>query len=154
MYQHDVFKYLVYRDLTEADLPDILKIERQSYEFPWSEQIFRDCINSDYSCIGVSLYDRLAGYMIVSNVLDESHLLNICLSENWRGQGVAGVMIDYLASELKLRKLKRLYLEVRPSNLRALALYNHKGFEIIGLRKDYYPAEGGREDAITMVLHL
>lgn len=154
MYQHDLLKYLSYYQLSESDLPDILQIERKAYDFPWSEQIFRDCINSDYSCIGVSLYERLAGYIVVSNILDESHLLNICLSENWRGHGLGSVMLDYLAHELKIKKIKRLYLEVRPSNLRALALYNHKGFEIIGLRKDYYPAEGGREDAITMVLNL
>ncbi len=154
MYQHDLSKYISYREIAEIDLPDILQIERKSYNFPWSEQIFKDCIHNDYLCIGVFLYERLAGYMIVSNVLDESHLLNICLSEDWRGQGLASVMLDYLISELRLKKMKCLFLEVRPSNLRALALYNHKGFEIIGLRKDYYPAEGGREDAITMVLNL
>ena len=154
MYQHDLFKYLSYYELTENDLHDILQIERAAYDFPWSELIFRDCIQSEYQCIGISVYERLEGYMIVSKILDEAHLLNICLSKNYRGQGLGSVALDYLVSELKMTRHKRLFLEVRPSNLRALALYNHKGFEIIGLRKDYYPAQGGREDAITMVLHI
>lgn len=154
MYQHDLCKYISYRELLENDLEDILLIERDAYEFPWSEQIFRDCLCGNYMCIGVSMYEKLAGYMIVSQILDEAHLLNICLSKDWRGNGLGGYMLDYLVSELNIKKVKRLFLEVRPTNLVALALYNRKGFEIIGLRKDYYPAKGGREDAITMLLNI
>jgi ribosomal-protein-alanine N-acetyltransferase len=154
MRQYEPLKYLSFRELLESDLADVLNIERKSYEFPWSEQIFRDCVSGDYDCMAILMYEKLCGYFIVSEVLDEAHLLNICIDDEWRGMGVAKSVLSYLSEYLQARKLKRLFLEVRPSNLPALALYNNFGFETIGIRKNYYPANGGREDAMTMVLNL
>lgn len=151
MYQHDLHKYLDFRKLSESDLLDILTIENQNYEFPWSEQIFRDCIHSSYHCYAVLMYQKFSGYVIVSSVLDEAHLLNICLSKEWQGHGLGRSVFFWLFDECKKMKINKMFLEVRPSNLVALALYNSLGFETIGIRKGYYPATDGREDAIAML---
>lgn len=154
MYQHDLHKYLDFRPLLEQDVSDVLRIEESCYEFPWSEQIFNECIRSDYSCYAISLYQKFSGYLIVSTVLDEAHLLNVCLSKDWQGQGLGEVVLFWLFDELKKHNIERVFLEVRPSNLVALALYNKIGFETISVRQDYYPAQDGREDALAMVRTL
>jgi len=154
MYQYDLHKYLDFRPLLVSDIADILVIEEQSYEFPWSELIFRDCIESNYLCYAISMYQKFSGYLIVSTVLDEAHLLNICLSKEWQAQGLGRSVLLWLCDELKRKKINKIFLEVRPSNLRALALYNKLGFETIGIRKGYYPARTGREDAMTMILNF
>ena len=154
MYQHDLHKYLDFRALSASDIVDILEIEERAYEFPWSENIFRDCIKSDYLCYAISMHQNFSGYLIVSTILDEAHLLNICLSKEWQAQGLGSSVLFWLFDELKRKKINKIFLEVRPTNLRALALYNKLGFETIGIRKDYYPAQGGREDALAMMLNL
>lgn len=154
MYQHDDHKYLDFRLLEVNDLPEVLQIERACYEFPWTEQIFKDCVNSDYVCEAILMYNKFSGYVIVSQVLDEAHLLNICLKKEWQNQGLGGAVMHYVIERLKSERVKRIFLEVRPSNLGALALYNKLGFETIGVRKDYYPAFQSREDALAMVLAL
>ncbi len=154
MLQHDLHKYVTLRNLLSADVPVIMEIENSSYEFPWTQQIFYDCLNSDYHCFGVELYGDLAGYIIVSEILDEAHLLNICFAQKWRNQGLGKVTISWVFKFLAAKNIKQLFLEVRPSNLNALALYDRLGFEVIGIRKDYYPAEQGREDALAMMKNL
>lgn len=151
MYQHDLHKYLDFRTLAQSDIADILQIENQCYEFPWSEQIFRDCIDSNYQCYAISMYQKFSGYVIVSTVLDEAHLLNICLSKEWQGQRLGKSVLYWVFETLKIKKIDKFFLEVRPSNLVALALYNELGFETIGIRKSYYPAQHGREDALAML---
>ncbi len=152
MYQHDLYKYLDFRVLEENDLSAVLQIERACYDFPWSEKIFLDCVRSDYVCEAVTLYNELIGYVIVSQVLDEAHLLNICLAKQWQGQGLGYSVMQHLLERLKQEKIKRVFLEVRPSNSSALALYQRLGFETIGVRKNYYPAHQSREDALAMML--
>jgi len=151
MFQHDLHKYITLRNLISADVPEILEIENSSYDFPWTQQIFYDCLNSDYHCLGIELYGNLVGYIIVSEILDEAHLLNICFASKWRNQGLGRVTISWLFDFLVSRNIRQLFLEVRPSNLSALALYDRLGFEVIGVRKDYYPSEKGREDALAML---
>jgi len=154
MYQHDPYKYLDYRKMELSDLDRVLEIERAAYDFPWSENIFRDCVNSDYECSVILLYQKIIGYCIVSRVLDEAHLLNICMEQECRGHGYGRATLENLLASLKERKMSRIFLEVRPSNLSALALYDSLGFQTIAIRKDYYPANGGREDAMSMLLSL
>ena len=151
MLQHELHKYITFRNLISVDVPAILEIENSSYEFHWTGQIFYDCLNSDYHCLGVELYGELVGYIVVSEVLDEAHLLNICFSGKWRNQSFGRVTLSWLFDFLVSRGIKHLFLEVRPSNLSALALYDRLGFEVIGVRKDYYPDENGREDALAML---
>lgn len=155
MYQHEIAKYLKYRVLTQQDLESVLQIERATYPFPWTEGIFKDCLESTYDCLAIELHDQLIGYVILSLVLDEAHLLNICISDNWRKQGIGKASLYWLFDFLTEKKINSLFLEVRPSNQNALNLYTQLGFEEIGLRKDYYPSEptdntNGREDALVM----
>lgn len=154
MRQYDSFKYLDFRSMCEHDLERVLHIERDAYQFPWSEKIFLDCVNSNYQCTLVLMYNRIVGYFIVSKVLDEAHLLNICIEKTWQHQGLGRAVLENLFAELSEQKIARVFLEVRPSNLVALSLYHQLGFEAIGIRKAYYPAEGGSEDAIAMLLSL
>lgn len=140
--------------MCEHDLETVLRIERGAYQFPWSENIFRDCVNSDYQCTLVLMYNKIVGYFIISKVLDEAHLLNICIEKTWQHQGLGRAVLENLFSDLSEQKIVRLFLEVRPSNLSALSLYHQVGFEIIDIRKAYYPADAGREDAIAMLLNI
>ena len=151
MYQHDLHKYLDFRLLLESDIDSVLSIEQQNYQHPWSEKIFRDCLNSNYQCYAILLYQKFSGYLVVSTVLDEAHLLNVSLLNEIHGQGLGKATLYWLFDELKKQKIEKLFLEVRPSNLAALSLYTKLGFETIGLRKDYYPNQQGREDAIAML---
>ena len=155
MYQYQTHQYLNFRKLERADLAEVLLIERATYPFPWTEGIFKDCINSDYQCIAITLHDELIAYLIVSVVLDEAHLLNVCVHSQWRQQGLGGAAMSWLFAFLQTKNIEALFLEVRPSNKAASALYRRLGFEEIGLRKDYYPSElihgkKGREDALVM----
>jgi ribosomal-protein-alanine N-acetyltransferase len=154
MFQHDLHQYLDFRPLLESDLDSVLAIEMQNYQFPWSEKIFRDCIKSDYQCFAILLYQKFSGYLIVSSVLDEAHLLNISLSEDSQAQGLGTTIMFWLIEQLSNQNIRKLFLEVRPSNLKALTLYNRIGFDTVGLRKAYYPLVNGREDAIVMMLSI
>ncbi len=151
MRQYDLHQYLEFSRLQESDLSKVLEIEASVYGFPWSEKVFSSCLNSEYQCYGLWMHGELIGYCINSVVLDEAHLLNICIAKEWQGQKLGKATLFWLFERLDKEKIRQLFLEVRPSNLQALALYNSLGFETIGLRKNYYPSPEGREDALTMM---
>jgi len=135
-------------------VPLIGSMERRNYDFPWSDAIFRDCVKSGYVCRLVMLEDTVIGYGILQIGADEGHILNLCIDEPSQGQGFARLLLEHLIHEARQRRANIVFLEVRPSNPRAINLYALNGFNEIGLRKGYYDSHSGREDAVVMARNL
>ncbi|WP_369408901.1 ribosomal protein S18-alanine N-acetyltransferase [endosymbiont of Lamellibrachia barhami] len=142
------------RLMAQSDLDEVLALEELVYEHPWSMGIFRDCLRSGYSCWALSLNERIIGYGVMSVVLDECHLLNICVHPEYQGLGLGRKIADRLLKLARQRGADTAFLEVRISNRSALKLYERIGFCEVGLRRGYYPAAKGREDAMVMALPL
>lgn len=145
---------LRFRPMTLTDVPDVIAVERASYTFPWSEGVFRDCIRVGYLCRVVEANGELAGYGIMSYGAGEAHILNICVRADLRGQGIGRKLMLFLLERARAAQMEDVFLEVRPSNPTAIALYASLGFSQIGVRKAYYQAAGGREDALVYKLVL
>lgn len=145
---------LMVRPLMPEDLPEMLEIERQGHSHPWTEGVFLDCFKPDYRLWGACLGDSLAGFVVVTYMLDEVHLLNICVHPRSRGHGVGRYLLRHLVAEATREGMNQVLLEVRLSNNVASKLYRNEGFEEIGRRPGYYPSASGREDARVMSLLL
>jgi ribosomal-protein-alanine N-acetyltransferase len=141
--------------LHRNDLQAVLEIERVSYEFPWSEGIFRDCLRMGYSSwVVTNTLDEILGYGLMSYAMDEAHILNICVNPDSRRCGIGAYVLEHLMAQARQREVDWVLLEVRKSNLAAIALYQGAGFHEIGERRNYYPAAKGREDALVLGQHL
>jgi [ribosomal protein S18]-alanine N-acetyltransferase len=145
---------LRFGSLGEADLADVAAIESSVYVFPWTIGNFRDSLYSGYDCIGVWQFDKLVGYAITMPALEEMHLLNLAIAKSAQGAGVGTALLQYLVDKAAPTKCEVIYLEVRPSNIAGLRLYEKFGFRQLGLRRDYYPAITGREDALFLGLNI
>lgn len=143
-----------FRPMTLTDVSEVIAIERASYAFPWSEGVFRDCIRVGYLCRIVEANGEVAGYGIMSYGAGEAHILNICVRSDLRGQGIGRKLMHFLLERARAAQMQDVFLEVRPSNPAAIALYASLGFAQIGIRKAYYQAVGGREDALVYKLVL
>ena len=141
---------LAIRDMTRDDVPDVIRIEREAYPFPWSEGIFRDCLRSGYICCVVEIDDIIMGYGVMSSGAGEAHVLNVCVAEPWRGRGIGGQLLGHLLEFADSLSVSEVFLEVRVSNTTAIRLYSSLGFSQIGVRRGYYQAVNGREDAIVL----
>jgi [ribosomal protein S18]-alanine N-acetyltransferase len=142
------------RPMKKADIPWVMAIEQKSYEFPWTDGIFSDCLAVGYHCLIVERNGEIAGYAIVSIAAGECHILNICIHERQRKQGLGRRFMQHILEYARAAGALMAYLEVRPSNIVATSLYWSLGFEQIALRKDYYPARFGREDALVLACVL
>jgi len=142
------------RAMTEADVSAVIRLERASYQFPWSEGIFRDCLRVGYVCRVVVRGEELVGYGVMSASAGEAHVLNLCVREADRCRGVGRMLLEHLLARAAAAGMSEAYLEVRPSNVAAIRLYQSLGFEPIGVRRGYYQAVGGREDAAVLKLPL
>lgn len=142
------------RPMAEADLDGIMRIEEACYDFPWSPGIFNDCMRVGYCCRIAELEGEIAGYAILSFGAGEAHLLNICVGFDWQGRGVASALLDEILEAAGRLGAETLFLEVRPTNLPARRLYRSRGFREIGVRRQYYPADDGREDALVLSRRL
>ncbi|NHA14802.1 ribosomal protein S18-alanine N-acetyltransferase [Thioalkalivibrio sp. XN279] len=138
------------RRMTEADLEAVWDIEQRAYVYPWSRGIFIDCLRVPYECDVVEQDGRVLGYTIVSMAADEAHLLNLCLDPQAQGQGLGRFMLEHVLETAQAQKARVIYLEVRPSNKRAIELYLRNGFRRIGVRPRYYRSGDGREDALVL----
>ena len=145
---------LLLQRMSERDVPDVVAAERAGYAFPWSEGIFRDCLRAGYLCRVARLDDCFAGYGILSVGAGEAHVLNLCILPQFRCRGVGRRMLEHLIDLARAHGARELFLEVRPSNLAAVRLYQAMGLQQVGLRRGYYQAENGREDAVVMSLPL
>jgi [ribosomal protein S18]-alanine N-acetyltransferase len=142
------------RPMRDSDLEAVLAIERRAYEFPWTLGIFRDCLLANYPAWVLAQGDHIVGYGLLSLAADEAHILNLCTAPEAQGQGHGRRLLRVLLQLARGRGAKRVFLEVRPSNTAAIALYDAEGFNEIGRRPRYYPARNGREDALVMALEL
>jgi ribosomal-protein-alanine N-acetyltransferase len=142
------------RAMRHEDVPAVLEVERASYRFPWSDGIFRDCIRVGYLCRVIELDGVVVGYGVLSQGAGEAHVLNVCIREDMRCGGLGRRLMEELLEHAREAGMQHAYLEVRPSNPAARQLYESMGFERVGLRKAYYQAPGGREDALVYRLAL
>jgi [ribosomal protein S18]-alanine N-acetyltransferase len=149
-----LFQAVRLRPMTLSDVAEVVAVERSSYLFPWSEGVFRDCIRVGYLCRVVEFADAVAGYGIMSYGAGEAHILNICIRSDLRSGGVGRRLMDYLLERARSAQMQDVFLEVRPSNPIAIRLYETLGFVRVGIRKAYYQAHGGREDAWVYKLVL
>jgi [ribosomal protein S18]-alanine N-acetyltransferase len=139
------------RAMTTRDLETVAHIEAQAYGHPWSRGNFLDSLgNGHVTQVLHTPQTGVVGYFVALIGVDELHLLNITVAPAWQGQGLGSQLLqDVFALGLE-RGMSTLWLEVRSSNQRARALYLRSGFAEVGLRRHYYPAGNGREDAVVM----
>jgi ribosomal-protein-alanine N-acetyltransferase len=142
------------RPMRESDLDAVMAIELRAYPFPWTRGIFRDCLLADYPARVLVQDDAIIGYGMLSVAADEAHVLNVCAAPEVQGHGHGRRLLRALLQLARGRGVQRVFLEVRPSNPTAIALYHAEGFNEIGRRPRYYPAKQGREDAIVMAMEL
>ncbi len=143
-----------FRAMTPADVPHVAAVERAVYPFPWSEGIFRDCLRVGYLCRVAENDGEIVSYGIVAMGAGEAHILNICVAGHVRGRGIGRRMMQLLLERSLQAGMQDVFLEVRPSNPRAIALYQSLGFHEVGRRRAYYQAEVGREDALVLKLSM
>ena len=141
---------LVIRPMRALDVAEVVAIERAAYQFPWSEGIFRDCLRVGYVCRVVAASRRLFAYGVMSFGAGEAHILNLCVDAPWRERGVGKQLLAALLERATAAGMTQAFLEVRPSNAAAIRLYQSAGFEQVGMRRGYYQAVGGREDAAVL----
>ncbi|WP_343729124.1 ribosomal protein S18-alanine N-acetyltransferase [Duganella sp.] len=143
---------LNYEPMQKSDLAEVVALEQSVYPHPWTLANFEDSLNSNYEAW--ILRDRdgaLLGYFLLMAVVDEAHLLNVAVSAAKQGQGLGRFLLNQAVACSRGLGMESVLLEVRPSNARALEIYERYGFKQIGRRKGYYPAaHGQREDAIVM----
>ena len=142
------------RPMMEIDLPEVAAIEQKSYAFPWSENIFRDCLRVGYTCRALDLAGQIIGYAVMSLGAGEAHVLNVCVRDEFRCLGFGRRLLEHLLERAGSAGVHEAFLEVRPSNLAAIRLYQQLGFEQIGIRRGYYHAPDGRVDAIVLKLQV
>jgi len=140
--------------MLEADLDTVIDIEERSYAFPWTRGIFHDCLHVGYNCWVYEENGRVLAYAVMSIGGGEAHVLTIVVDEKARGRQLGRDMIRHLLNTARKHKVETVLLEVRPSNTVAVNLYQSIGFGEVGVRKGYYPDNGGREDALVMGLDL
>lgn len=142
------------RPMREDDLDAVHAVEIRAYEFPWTIGIFRDCLRADYPAWLLQQGGQIVGYFLMSIAAGEAHVLNICIDPAAQGRGHGRHLLRAMMHVARGRGAERVFLEVRPSNAGAIALYHSEGFNEIGRRPRYYPARDGREDALVMAIEL
>ena len=133
--------------MVHDDITTVSDIERRSYEFPWSHGVFRDCLLAGYHSVVVERANQVVGYAILSIAAGEAHILNLCVDPSYRALGYGELLLDEILRVSRRGAVGEIFLEVRPSNEKAISLYLKKGFRNIANRPAYYQATGGREDA-------
>lgn len=142
------------RDASVDDLSDVLVVEASGYDFPWSEAIFRDCFKDSYTFLVLLLDDQIVAYAIISDIVGEAHLLNICVHRDFNRRGLGAYLLHEVIKRARAQNCFSILLEVRQSNVAAKLMYEKFGFSMIGVRKNYYPAADGREDALMYQLDV
>lgn len=141
--------------LEATRLDQVLQIEQRAYPHPWTRGNFLDALKTGYHARVLLAGEELLGYYVAMQGVDEVHLLNITVSPEYQQQGWGRIMLDALALWARGLGAQWLWLEVRVSNTRTIAIYETHGYRRVGLRKNYYPAgHGQREDAVVMSLRL
>jgi ribosomal-protein-alanine N-acetyltransferase len=144
----------ILRPLYEGDLDAVMEIELRAYPYPWTRGIFQDCLRAGYPGRVLETSGGIVGYGMLSLAADEAHVLNVCVDPLCQSRGYGRRLLRELVQIARERGALRVFLEVRPSNTSAIALYDSEGFNEIGRRPRYYPAASGREDALVMAMEL
>ena len=143
-----------FEPMSEARLDEVVAIERRAYDHPWTRGNFADSLRSGYQAQLLVVGENVIGYFVAMQGVDEVHLLNITVDPDYQYQGWGRVLLDALALWARQQRAQWLWLEVRTSNQRAQHIYQRYGYRRVGERRNYYPAEHGREDAIVMSYKL
>lgn len=146
--------FLPLRPMLPQDVDAVMAVETCAFPYPWTAGIFHDCLKHGYSCWIYEQEGEVTGYAVVMFAVDEMHLLNICIRPQDHGKGLGSRLLKTLERIARGIKAETCFLEVRQSNFSAIRLYLNAGFNEVGLRKAYYPAAIGREDAIVMAKTL
>ena len=144
----------VLRPMREEDLAAVMAIEVRAYPFPWTLGILRDCLRAGHPAWVLLCEGEVVGYFLMSLAAGEGHVLNVCVAPEQQGQGHGRRLLRAILQLARGQGAERVFLEVRPSNTGAIALYFDMGFNEIGRRPRYYPASDGREDALVMAIEL
>lgn len=143
------------RQMCVKDLPSILAIENATYTFPWTVQIFQDCLRVGYPAWVLEQEHEVIGYGLMTVGAGEAHLLNLCIHPAYQGRGYGRYLLEHFLKVAKAEAVDTLFLEVRPSNQAALRLYTRVGFNQVGIRCGYYPADNHtHEDAVILAIAL
>jgi [ribosomal protein S18]-alanine N-acetyltransferase len=141
------------RDMTRADLPAVMAIEREAFSMPWRESTFDGLLQrSDADLIAAVAGDRLVGYAVCWTVVDQAELGNVAVDAAWRKRGVGRTLVEAALQRARARSAEECFLEVRESNRSAQSLYEKCGFRAIGRRRRYYSSP--TEDALVMRVAL
>lgn len=143
-----------YRYMSETDIEVSRDIEINSNPVPWTDKNFLDCLRKDYYCLVQEVDQKFSGFAIQTISLDQSHLLNIGIKEKFRNKGLGQELLEQIVHASKSMGCKKIFLEVRVSNIPAIELYNKTGFKRVSIRKNYYRLPDGREDALVMSKRL
>ena len=144
---------LTFRTMNNADLKQIMEIEVQAYAHPWTTGIFRDCVRGHRCWVAIQNED-IVGYGVLMMAPGESHVLNICVKPDQQRKGIGRELLRMMMQESQQASVDMILLEVRRSNQSAIDLYDSEGFHELGVRRGYYPANDGREDAIILAKYL
>jgi ribosomal-protein-alanine N-acetyltransferase len=142
------------RTMSYADLKSVISVEKKAYPHPWTLGIFRDCLRIGYNAWVMTLDKEIIGYGIVMLSPGEAHILNICIEPDFQKKGLGRYLLRHILKKSKQTDVDMVLLEVRRSNTTAQQLYQSEGFHELGVRKAYYPADSGREDAIILAKYL
>jgi [ribosomal protein S18]-alanine N-acetyltransferase len=136
------------RPMSEEDVEFVINVEKCAYEFPWSETIFQDCLHVGYCCWVLEHDGIIVAHAVMSVAVGESHILNICVHPDYQSMGLGRKLLTHMLELAVEHNVNTSFLEVRPTNFSAIKLYLDMGFDEVGLRRNYYPAKMGREDAL------
>ncbi len=142
------------RTMSYSDLKAVIVVEEKAYPYPWTLGIFRDCLRIGYNAWVMTLDQDVIGYGIVMLSPGEAHILNICIDPEYQKKGLGRHLLRHILKKSNQTDIDMILLEVRRSNAGAQQLYQSEGFHELGVRKAYYPAEKGREDAIILAKYL
>jgi ribosomal-protein-alanine N-acetyltransferase len=142
------------RAMEHGDLDAVLANEFTGYDFPWTRGVFTDCLEAGNQCWVLEDAGELVGHAVVTVGAGEAHLLNVCIRADRQGKGFGRRLVLHALHAARQAGADALFLEVRPSNQVAARLYDSLGFREVGIRKDYYPAPIGHEDARVLVIDL
>lgn len=147
-------RQIEFRPMTANDIETVMQVEINAYEFPWTKGIFADCVRAGYDCWVALEEKKIIGHAVLSVAVGESHILNLAVSLSHQRQGIGKQLLRHLIDRARLLSAETIMLEVRPSNLAAIHLYESSGFNEIGSRKAYYPTSKGNEDALLFACQL
>jgi ribosomal-protein-alanine N-acetyltransferase len=140
--------------MRESDLAEVAAVESAIYTHPWTRGNFADSLRAHYPCCTLRLGSELIGYFVLMVSAGEAHLLNLSVAAAHQRRGHGSALLAEVMRLARSLGARTLFLEVRPSNVGAQALYRRFGFRHVGLRRGYYPAHGGREDALVLSIAL